>query len=551
MIQTLVPNAFKDAITDGLNRKTLAIPHIWAERCRVMTGSFPGPVSFDHYPWQLDMLDSDAPEIVGQKAAQMGYTDTMLNRAFFTLDQLQRDVLYVLPNQNPDAGDFSQSRFDPALESSEHLSAMFTDVNKIGLKRSGSVCLYIRGSRSDAQLRSIPVGLVILDESDLMTEHAIALVKERLSGQTSKQFWMISTPTVTNYGINKSFLMSTQGHFYFKCPACSRLIELTFPECIEITAEDMHDPAVLNSFYKCPDCGTRLEQEAKPEIFKTARWVEAYANRMIKGFYINQLYSPTITAGELAKSYLESFTSRHYEQEFYNSKLGIPHVPKGAQVTEKDIKLCYGNHLNGAAGSGIKTLGIDVGDKCHWVVKEWDIGSLSTIDVNDLARAKTIAYGTMAKQGDGAGFHELDQLLMQFQPMHTVIDALPERRSSSSFCSRHPGNITMCIYNHNVKGKILQITDNQVVANRTYWLDTTLGRYKNKTVSLPADLDEEFQLHIQALVRRYDKNTLGEDVGNYIVTGADHYAHADNYAEIALAIAFEDGVIRGDAESPL
>ena len=34
---------------------------------------------------------------VGMKAAQIGYTESVLNRTFFTLDVKRQDVLYVLP----------------------------------------------------------------------------------------------------------------------------------------------------------------------------------------------------------------------------------------------------------------------------------------------------------------------------------------------------------------------------------------------------------------------------------------------------------------------
>ena len=53
------------------------------------------------------MMDSDAELNVGMKAAQIGYSEAVLNRTFFTLDVKKQDVLYVLPSQTPDASDFS------------------------------------------------------------------------------------------------------------------------------------------------------------------------------------------------------------------------------------------------------------------------------------------------------------------------------------------------------------------------------------------------------------------------------------------------------------
>jgi phage terminase large subunit GpA-like protein len=140
-------------------------------------------------------MSSRAESNVGQKAAQMGYTETMLNLTFYNIDILRRDCLYVLPAKTPDAHDFSASRFDPALELSDYLTKLFSDVQNIGHKRAGSVNLYVSGSRSRSGLKSIPAGFLVMDELDEFDQENIPLAMERQSGQKEKQNWKISTPT--------------------------------------------------------------------------------------------------------------------------------------------------------------------------------------------------------------------------------------------------------------------------------------------------------------------------------------------------------------------
>jgi len=156
----------RERIVSGLQRKAVTTSSRWALKYRIMGQPFPGPWTFNHHPWLKDMHDSQAEIIIGQKAAQMGYTEVALNKVFKAIDIDGISVLYVLPASTPDASDFSTARFDPALEMSEHLRSMFTDVKNIGHKRAGNANLYIRGSRSRSQLKSIPVGLVIVDEKD-------------------------------------------------------------------------------------------------------------------------------------------------------------------------------------------------------------------------------------------------------------------------------------------------------------------------------------------------------------------------------------------------
>jgi len=54
-------------------------------------------------------------------------------------------------------------------------------------------------------LKSVPVGLLILDELDEMTQKNIPLALERTAGQLEKNIWMCSTPTLEMRGINTYF----------------------------------------------------------------------------------------------------------------------------------------------------------------------------------------------------------------------------------------------------------------------------------------------------------------------------------------------------------
>jgi len=148
----------------------------WAQTYRFKQGK---KMTFDLHPWSKAMHDSEASFNVGMKAAQMAYTETMLNCTFFKMDIEGVNCLYVFPNKNPDASDFSASRFDPALEESEHLKRMFSDVKNVGHKRAGPANLWIRGSKSRIGLKSIDPSFVVLDEVDEMDKDNIQLAFRR------------------------------------------------------------------------------------------------------------------------------------------------------------------------------------------------------------------------------------------------------------------------------------------------------------------------------------------------------------------------------------
>lgn len=500
-----------------------------------MGAPFPGKWCFKHHPWLEQPHDCDDEVVVVQKAAQMGFTEWALNKAFFHIDILNHNVMYVLPATTPDASDFSSSRFDPALELSPHLSSLFVDVKNVGHKRSGSANLFIRGSRSESQLRSIPASLLIFDEVDVMVVKNIPLAFERVSGQLEKQKLLLSTPTIDNYGINNYFRNSSQDHYMFKCPHCGKLTELTFPDCLVITSEDDTDPAIRNTHLKCRECGKRLEHETKHEWLKTGEWVPTYTNKLDKGYHVSQLYSATVKPYELAISYIKSQRSPSDEQEFYNSKLGVPHIVSGARVTDAMITTCTGTHKEfDSANPGYITMGIDVGGWLHYEVDQWYAAKPGS-DIHSSVMCKVLRAGKVQH------FEELDQLMLQFKVLFAVIDANPERRKALEFAQRFYGHVRLCFYGNAVNGKEIHLheeTQHTMTVDRTSWLDVALGRFKNHTIVLPVNVSLEYKDHIKSPVRVYQKDANGNPVGMY-VTGSveDHYAHARSYSEMALSLA--------------
>ena len=531
-----------------------------------MNGEFPGPWRFDRFPWLIDMHNSKAPKNVGQKSAQAGFTETLLNRVFYFIDVKSQNVLYVLPNKTPDATDFTASRFNPALESSEYLSRMFSDVNNVGLKRAAGASLYIRGSRSRAGLKSIPVNLVILDEVDEMTADNIPLAWERLSGQMEKEIWMVSTPTIEGKGINAHYQKTTQEHFHFRCPGCSRLTELVFPECLEITADGIHDPRLMDTYIKCKECNKKLPHETKAEWLKDSLWVPTYADRPDRGFHINQLYSSTVPPHEIAEKALLAVSNAADEQELYNSKLGLTHTVAGAQITDAQINACKKGHRQPEGLSPVNwgqlsqdlgfdtrgciiTCGIDIGKFIHFVFECWK--RYPTPGRN--ADPSLNAHPILIKADKCRDIEELYPLMDFYNPNMTVIDIGPERRLSYQFATKYMGRVKMCQYVEGISGRHFAarsedaakpIIDEPVVSvDRTSWLDLSLGRFRSGMIHLPNYIQPEYCDNIKALVRQPKKDKEGNIIYRYEHKDneADHYAHARNYSEIAYPIALGGG----------
>jgi hypothetical protein len=535
------------ALGEGLRSNNLRSCSRWAEHRRVMGAPFNGPYSFARHPWCREIHDSKAAWTVAMKAAQLGVTETGINRAFFTLDQSKRDVLYVLPT-TLNASDFSKARFATALKLSEYLKSLFVDTNTVGLKSTGTNVLYIRGSRGDSNLKSIPVSELVLDELDEMDTHAVWLALERLSGQIEKHILAISTPTVPKYGIHKLYLTSTQEHFYFECPHCSRWTELIWPDCVEIIGESVNDPRCQESFLKCKECKHKLDHKAKPEFLTGGKWRATEPNvsaNESRGFYINQLYSSTVTPGELVIAYHRGLGDEAANTEFHCSKLGVPFIGEGAQVTDEMIEACIKGHsINDTrpqiGGSRLITMGVDQGKTGYISAVEWLFDRHPGTDINAAAIGKLLWFGKFS----GEEWEYLDELMREWQVLACVVDADPFTNDARRFAKKFHGYVWLTRYRRGRTAKEITLSEEETGApfatvDRTNWLSCTLGRFKANPprILLPRDISFEYREHVRNLVRTYKKDETGNMAAEYVNTGADHFAHSLCYADIGLALA--------------
>lgn len=514
----------------------------WACKRRVMGAPFPGLYSDLYHPWARELHDCQASYMTAKKSAQCGFTEIAINRALYTIDVLKRDVLYVLPTKTPDAADFSSARFGQALELSDYLRGLFTATNKIELKQAGGVSLYIRGSNSESGLRSIPVSELILDEYDIMREKSVLLALERLSGQTHKHVFALSTPKIPGKGIDAFYQESTQEHFFFKCPSCSRRIELKWPESIVLCGETINDPACLDSHYICYECEAQLDNENKRFYLAGGLWLPTCDNSDDhRGFEINQMYSSTVTPGEVAIAYQRGLNSEAAMTEFMNSKMGLAYVAADAQLRDENLDKALRAHLmtdnRPASADRMIVMGVDQG-KWHYVsITEFFYPQLG-YDLNAIAEAKVLWVGKVA-EGD---FGFFDRLMREWQVQHCVIDPDPNINDARRFARRFAGHVTLCRYRRGVAGKEIQISEEDsgspiATVDRTNWIDAALGRFYTGRIELPRDIPLEYREQLKAPVRRYEDDPDGNPIAKYVETGPDHYAHAQVYCEIALPLA--------------
>jgi hypothetical protein len=247
-----------------------------------------------------------------------------------------------------------------------------------------------------------------------------------------------------------------------------------------------------------------------------------------RGFYVNQLYSIPLEPWKVAKLYLRSLTSKPAEQEFWNSKIGVPHLVEGAKLDELTIKQNIGTPGTGK----IVTMGVDQGKWLHYEIATWNFKTLSN-EVN------VSAVPQILKIGKAVDFEELDTLMKEYQVLSCVIDAQPERRAAYAFACRFWGHVKLCYYTKGQASKRMSVDsdeeEHKISSDRTYWLDLALNRFRTNEIVIPTDAPQEYFDNLTALVRRYTQKNDNQHA-EYISTRADHFGHARAYNEMALPL---------------
>ncbi len=553
----LDPRLFTDT-GDAFDDKAATSCYRWATLRRLIRDletNEPVKYSARLHPWVVEMHNSMAPYHWVMKGAQLGFTEWAINIALYYIDKLREDVLYVLPT-GATASDFSKARFGGALQMSPYLKSLFTDTDSVNLKQAGARTLYIRGAGGKDTLVSIPVACLILDEVDRMPQEKIWLALERLSGRIKKLVRALSTPTIPNHGIHKLYMQGTQESFVFKCPRCSRLTHFVWPECVEIIGEHVTDQRCAQSFLKCKECKGKIEHQEKPEFLKSGHFVSmnANANPEVRSSHVSQLYSFTVTPGELVVAHFRGVGDELAAKEFHNSKLGLPFVGDGATVDEGMIQRAVdaGGHRKTDhrpdKGGRIITMGIDRGKWNYATVEEWFFDRWS-IDVNVSAQCRVL-FETKFLEDD---FDTMaDQLMREWQVLACVVDADPGPNEARRFARRfnaHGDFVWLCRYRKGTTAKEIAISEEETGApmatvDRSNWLSASLGRFKTTPprIALPQDVSEEFCKHQMALTSTYERDEFGNPRLEFIHTAPDHFAHARCYSEIALPlIGFSQG----------
>lgn len=524
-LETMVQRAIAGSdIMDFLTWATLRRPYL----------SENVPFDLESHPYQVGIYRCDAAHIAVKKASQMGLSEWAISKSFYVCDELQQNVLYVMPTLT-DISDFSQSRFDPALKGSPYLQSLVSSggghdgVERVMLKQVRLNFIALRGGQvtregKASQLKSFPAGMVVRDELDEMNERVPEITRKRLDHSPLKWQLDLSTPTWAGNGIDGVWQESDQREWFVTCPHCGKWQYLKLDMCVtEFDALRRpvvwHGQAEGRAWLACRKCGKELDRLA------AGVWVARYPGRAIAGFHPTKLHSPMVDPLSIVLGLQTTDGSKR--KEIMNQDLGECEKPMGETITAAEIAACRREYAPGPLSEGVAYMGVDVGAVLHVVIRGERNGS---------------GEYPQLYAGEVASFSDLPRLIERYHVRATVVDSEPETRAARQFQDgQRPRTVWLADYApqglDTPDPLRWDAKDKMVTMDRTRTLDEMYARFYAGKNTLPANYKAipDYEKHLLALVRTQEKRGAAKTlVSVYVHTAADHYAHAENYCAAAM-----------------
>jgi phage terminase large subunit GpA-like protein len=291
----------------------------WAEANRVLSGkdsAEPGPYRVSRTPYAREPMDclganSRVRTVVLLWGAQTSKTTVGTNWLGYLIDTNPGPLMVVWPTISVAKRNSRQRLASMVLESAvlrrkvrENRSR--DSANTMLLKEFAGGMLAIAGANSAADLRSMPVRDLFLDEIDNYPMDVdgegepCQLAEARQTTYSRAKTLKTSTPTTRDTSrIEAAYLDSDRCRYHVPCPHCEHMQPLDWgadkPHGIKWDRTPNGVPIPQSVRYVCVACGGEIGEYAKPRMLAAGRWVAENPgahNGAVRGFQLSSLYSP-------------------------------------------------------------------------------------------------------------------------------------------------------------------------------------------------------------------------------------------------------------------
>jgi len=558
----------------------------WAEGNVELSGRIteqPGPYSTRLYPYVREILESIGDPNIRRISlcwgSQTSKTTTFYIMLGFIIDQAPAPILWVFPSAGL-CKNFSSERWLPFCMDSQVLSKHIPrqkdgdrDTDRFTLlKQEFSKCtMNLVGAGSQANVRSYPISVLVLDEIDVIDEGIRRECLDRIKGKRSFKVLQSSTPVSENGGIWQEFQEGDRRRYWMPCPHCKEEILLRWRNeegemNIKWSPDAKGEDETLNlgtveatAFYECEKCGGKISDVHKTAMLREGRWIAGKTNTEAgaRSYHLSSLFSPVLTFGRIAVEFLKAQKTIEGEKIFVNGWLAEPYRPSIADVNPAKFRKLEGDYERGELKGDFRLLGVDVQrDHFVWVCRGFDKDGTSYLIDNGTAPAFSelmeIAKRYQASHGcidTGYRTAEMYSEIYMARPFWFGIKGWERLATSYKVTQIDPDSA-------NVKAaKQSKARINLLHVNKSVWGEEMLKRRSGSTFNwwLYSNIDLEYVRQMLSTNYLERVNKVGRVVHEWVVAGhrQDHFWDAEIYV-LALSQMFGLGgaVMKDKLEGP-
>lgn len=359
----------------------------WADEFRVLNQTYAaesGRWRTSRTPYLKEIMDAFSPSsrcefVTIMKGAQLGFTEALTNMIGYIVHRAPAPVMMVQPTQNL-AKRYSKQRLATMIADMPVLKGLVADPkardsgNTTTAKAFDGGVMFIAGANSAADLRSVPVRYLLLDEVDAYPYDVdnegdpIELAVNRTKTFARRKVLIGSTPTVKDVSrVEREFKKADQRKYHVPCPHCDVMDELLWTN-IKWDKDENKQHLPETAYYACPHCAGIIPESHKTDMLAKGKWVATKPENNVRdkrrSYHISSLYSPWETWASMVQKFIDAQADPHLLKTFINTALGECWDEEANRVDMHDLQKTAEDYSLRVLPMGalLATCGVDVQD---------------------------------------------------------------------------------------------------------------------------------------------------------------------------------------------
>lgn len=526
---------FKDQLAQAAKELDL---FDWAQKYVFLRGK---KFNFKKHPELEDIYRDLHHTQVFLKSTQVGISTYAINKMLWLSIRQAMKTMYCGPDDGWIAK-FSKDRVKKLIEGSPGIKKKIGVTNTTEQKDLGFSTIYLTGLVSESGVTSVDGDLLIVDETDLVSQENKVVAQDRLDHSELAWFMQMSKPSIPDFGIHESFQEGDQHYRLFHCTKCNadnNVVENIEQEPLEVlrVRERKGDDFY---YFACEKCGAPLDP-------KNARWVPKFPGRDVRSYHVSQAYwtwqLPRYqnTAHKLYAAFVAANTMA-LKKRFWRALLGLPFAGDEQPLNDSIFNRWAGAHGFSPSFAGRSFMGVDQGEKLH-------VSILHPSGYRYL-------YHYFAELDD---FEELDPLMKKHNVRFCIIDYKPNTHEAKKFAIRHKNRVAVQDFQGDdmIQEKITKKGREEIRKlnmPRTDVLDDFVEHLVGGVAVLPGlgahPIIKEVRKQLKKLIRIKATDAKGREVYKYKAKVSNHFGMSSMLALQAL-YAVQNRAVVGSGIGPV